>query len=315
MQYSIPDIKISLHRGVLTAIFDECDRHDHAETGGRLVGTYRITRKGKLAVTALGVIEPGPSATRSSVSLFQDGAHQEQVFRKLERKYPALEHLGNWHTHHVNGYPTLSQGDRDTYHRVVNHQNHNIDFFYALLVTARNSEVAGDCRYQIKHFVLFRNRSGEHEIPPGQVRIVDQPSIWPLPADRKETAEERFPLDCAAQRAKDAEFIPEMFPGVRPFLAKRFKQIYWRGTITLSDQSSVEVIAMERQGKGARAYRVTVVTGKDGMLSGVAAERLTKEFSSARVALLWLERQLNQAIFRAGVGQGTNAGSTEEADE
>lgn len=315
MKYAIPDIKISLHRGVLTAIFDECDRHDHAETGGRLVGTYKITRKRKLAVTALGVIEPGPGATRSSVSLFQDGAHQEQVFRKLERKYPALEHLGNWHSHHVNGYPTLSQGDRDTYHRVVNHQNHNIDFFYALLVTARNAKVVEDCRYQIKHFVLFRNCVGEYEIPPDQVRIVDQPSIWPLPAERKETTRDEFPLDCAAQRARDAEFIPEMFSDVRPFLAKRSKQIYWRGAITLSDRSSVEVIAMERQGKGTRAYRVTAVTDKNGLLSGVAEEGLTKKFASARMALLWLERQLNQAIFRAGVTRSSGVDSTDGSGE
>ena len=315
MKYSVQDIKISLHRGVLAAIFDECDRHDHAETGGRLVGTYKITRKGKLAVTALGVIEPGPSATRSSVSLFQDGAHQEQVFRELERKYPSLEHLGNWHSHHVNGHPTLSQGDRDTYHRIVDHQSHNISFFYALLVTARNTKPVGDCRYQIKHFVLFRDELGEHEIPPEQVRIVDQPSIWPIPAERKESARDAFPLDCATQRAKDAEFIPEMFSGVRSFLAKRSKQIYWRGTIILSNQSSVEVIAMERQEKGVQAYRVTAITDKDGILSGVAAEGLTKKFSSARMALLWLERQLNQAIFRAGVVQGTSAGSTEGADE
>lgn len=315
MKYSIPDIKISLHRGVLTAIFDECDRHDHAETGGRLVGTCEVTRKGKLAVTVLGVIEPGPSATRSSVSLFQDGAHQEQVFRKLERKYPALKYLGNWHSHHVNGHPTLSQGDRDTYHRMVNHQSHHIDFFYALLVTARNTKAGRDYRYQIKHFVLFRNRSGEHEILPGQVRVADQPSIWPLPAERQETAREAFPLDCAAQRTKDAEFIPEMFSGVRPFLAKRSKQIYWRGTIILSDQSSVEVIAMERQGKGAHAYRVTVVTDKNRLLSGVVADGLKKKFSSARVALLWLERQLNQAIFRAGAAKGASAEPTEGADE
>ena len=315
MKYSVPDIKISLHRGALTAIFDECDRHDHAETGGRLVGTCEITRKGKLAVTALGVIEPGPSATRSSVSLFQDGAHQEHVFRKLEKKYPALKYLGNWHSHHVNGHPTLSQGDRDTYHRMVNHQSHHIDFFYALLVTARNTKAAGDYRYQIKHFVLFRDEVGEHEIPLDQVHIVDQPSIWPLPKERKETAREALPLDCAAQRARDAEFIPEMFSGVRPFLAKRSKQIYWRGAITLSDRSSVEVIAMERQGKGARAYRVTAVTGKNEVLSAVAAEGLTKKFSSARVALLWLERQLNQAIFRADAVQGTSAEFTERADE
>lgn len=315
MKFSIPDIKISFHHGALAAIFDECDRHEHAETGGRLVGTYKITRKGKLAVTVLGVIEPGPGATRSPASLFQDGAHQEQVFRKLEREHPALEHLGNWHSHHVNGYPTLSQGDRDTYHRIVNHQNHNTDFFYALLVTARNVGAIGDRRYQIKHFVLFRNRAGEHEIPADRVHIVARPCIWPIPAEGQETARKTSAPDCVAQRAKDAEFIPEMFSGVRPFLAKQSRQIYWRGPISLSDQSSVETVAMEWQDKGALAYRVTAVTDRGGKLSEVAAEGLTKKFGSAREALLWLERQLNQAVFQVAAAQGSCAAPAEGEDE
>lgn len=315
MKLAVPDIKISFHRGALTAIFDECDRYDHAETGGQLIGTYKITRKGKLAVTVLGVIEPGPGTTRDSVSLFQDGAHQEQVFRKLEREHPALEHLGSWHSHHVNGYPTLSQGDRDTYHRRVNHRNHNTDFFYALLVTARNAEETGDRRYQIKHFVLFRDRAGEHEIPADRVRIVDQPSIWPLPEERQEVAREISAPERVAQRAKDAEFIPEMFPGIRPFSTSSFGKVYWRGPILLSDQSSVEAVAMEQQENGKTTYLVAAIVGERGALSEAATVGLKKRFDSARKAFLWLERRLNQEIYRASAPQSSRAPSTEGASE
>ena len=60
-------------------------------------------------IQAKGVIEPGPNARRTRTSFFQDGDHQTEVFRRIEAEDPSIEHLGNWHTHHVNGYPTLSR--------------------------------------------------------------------------------------------------------------------------------------------------------------------------------------------------------------
>src|ERR1700730_15426512 len=99
-------ITVTVAQGVLESIFDECDKYDADETGGRLLGTYR--RKGSgFEVNCHGVIGPGPGARRSSTSFFQDGDYQEQVFRSIEAANPEVEHLGNWHTHHVNGFPTL----------------------------------------------------------------------------------------------------------------------------------------------------------------------------------------------------------------
>ena len=71
---------------------------------------------------------PGARARAS----FRTANYQTEVFRRLEAKDPSIEHLGNWHTHHVNEYPTLSAGDVATYRRIVNHDLHNLDFFYAL---------------------------------------------------------------------------------------------------------------------------------------------------------------------------------------
>ena len=141
----LPHFSVTVSRGALEAIFDECDQYDSHETGGRLIGTYQ--RKGvRYDIQLTGVLGPGPNARRSATSFFQDGDYQEQVFRSIEEGHPEIEHLGNWHTHHVNGLATLSQGDHATYRRIVNHDKHNTDFFYALLVVKRNSRPRSEVR-------------------------------------------------------------------------------------------------------------------------------------------------------------------------
>ena len=112
-----------------------------------------------------GVIEPGPEARRTRTSFFQDGDYQTEVFRRLEEQDPAIEHLGYWHTHHVNGYPRLSGGDVATYRRIVNHELQNLDFFYALLVTHHREE----CR--IKQLGQYRRPSGGCETFPLPYRL------------------------------------------------------------------------------------------------------------------------------------------------
>ena len=109
------------------------------------------------------------------MSFFQDGAYQERVFRQIESSHPEIEHLGNWHTHHVNGLQTLSGGDIETYHRTVNHRNHNTPFFYALLVTAKHRTSDPLRRYSIKHYIFRRGDERIYEIPQRHVEIVDAP--------------------------------------------------------------------------------------------------------------------------------------------
>src|SRR4051812_28304697 len=105
-----PVFSISIARGALDSVFDECDRYALDETGGRLLGTYRHDH-GHYDIDVTCVLEPGPNAQRSPTYLLQDGDYQEKQFRAIEAIQPDIEHLGNWHTHHVNGYPTLSGGD------------------------------------------------------------------------------------------------------------------------------------------------------------------------------------------------------------
>ena len=54
-------IKISICKDVLEAIFDECDKNNIDETGGRIVGYYQ-QGDNKLNIKACGLIGPGPNA-------------------------------------------------------------------------------------------------------------------------------------------------------------------------------------------------------------------------------------------------------------
>jgi integrative and conjugative element protein (TIGR02256 family) len=305
---------VTIHRAALEAIFDECDRYDHDETGGRLLGTFKLGHFQRLSITVSAIIEPGPKASRTPTSFFQDGEYQEQVFRALERQHPEIEHLGNWHTHHVNGYPTLSGGDRETYHRIVDHPKHNTDFFYALLVTARNPKGAKGGRYAVKHFVLRRGAPGELEIPASQVTIVDQPILWPAaagarpppigePARHVESSRPTEPGSAIAeQRARDNQFFQELLPSLRPYQSKTTGGVYWRGTLGLVDDTAAEVIVAELDGDDAGRYGVAV-KGVPATLE-TAGERLSqRRFRSATEAVLTLERELNREIYRAGLAE------------
>jgi integrative and conjugative element protein (TIGR02256 family) len=169
------EVKIIIHRGVLDAIVSECEKFSDHETGGALVGTYCVD-SGILVITVSGVIEAGPKARRTAVSFFKDGDYQERRFREIERQHPEIEHLGNWHTHHMNGLATLSTGDVATYQKHVNSPNHNTDFWYAFLVTSRQSAGPYPDRrasYTVRHFMLYRGDRAVYTVPGERVVVVD----------------------------------------------------------------------------------------------------------------------------------------------
>src|SRR6266487_43911 len=237
-------VRVVISRSVLTAIFDECDRYGHVETGGRIVGTYRSGRS--LDVNVTGMIDAGPQARRAVTSFFQDGDYQEGVFREIENQHPDIEHLGTWHTHHVNGFPTLSGGDIETYRRTVNHPQHNLDFWYALLVTEK---VAGPDRYGVKHYLLKRHDDKVYEIPPECVRVTEEPVIWVPGFTRREqpaapASRSEQPDDAKHSRqewrALDDRVLRQLFPNLRPFFSEAAKCLLWRGSIELLDHSSAD---------------------------------------------------------------------------
>ena len=198
-----------------------------------MVGHFALERN-TLVVRARGVIEPGPNARRTRTSFLQDGDYQTEVFRRIEAEDPTIEHLGNWHTHHVNGYPNLSGGDVATYRRIVNHKLHNLDFFYALLVTARREGRSGLGRYAVRHYVLFRGDDEVYEVDPGDVRITDEAAIWPKDAAG---AERRGPKTTLSERngrwlsaRTTSRSLEVMYPSLKPRLSARSETFLLEGT-------------------------------------------------------------------------------------
>ena len=288
-----PNVRITFPRKAMEAVFNECDKYDIDETGGRIIGTYQKTGH-QYHISVLGIIDPGPNARRSPTSFFQDGEYQERVFREVEKEHPDLEHLGNWHTHHVNGLVTLSAGDRATYQRIVNHEKHNTDFFYALLVVRKTPH--RDQRYEVKHHVIFRNDDRIYEIPESHVFIANQDSVSGH-SSSFEAAERRMEPDAPVnpERAKDQEFFSEFYSGLRPGFSKTLGALYWKGLLPLIDGSHAEVLVMEAPDGHNPSYSITIPGPNP---PDVVRNYHDRNFKSARQAVVHLEKDLNREIFR-----------------
>ncbi|MXX62701.1 MAG: hypothetical protein F4X04_05875 [Holophagales bacterium] len=296
-------IRVEIAEDILEGVFAECDRYDHEETGGRVVGHFTQER-GALVVRPTALIDPGPNARRSRTSFFQDGEYQTRVFRRLEAKDPAIEHLGNWHTHHVNGYPQLSGGDVETYRRIVNHERHNLDFFYALLVTQRHEGREGLKRYSVRHYVLFRGEAAVHEVSPqsvrvtsrsGQVAKVAEPSGCLASGGRPEGDGSGGRL---AVRARDQFILEVLCPSMEPRRSSRTGTFFWKGRAQLIDGSEVDVRVVEVQiGDGPVYYPVVADA------SAAVAKLCEAPFPSAAEAVHALESHLNRELYE-GAARG-----------
>ena len=299
-------VTVSVRAKALESIFDDCDRYDHDETGGRILGVFRRrTPDGPLHVDIRGVIDAGPKARRSNSSFFQDGDYQAQIFRHLETTHPEIEHLGNWHTHHVNGYPTLSGGDIETYRRIVNHEKHNLDFFYALLVVAREPKRKDLGRYQIRHYILFCGDQNVYEIAPANVVITEEPVVWPVEHEAEASTEASCHRE--AVRARDNGIIAELFPDLRPYMSKRANTFYWKGPHELIDDSIAQVTIPEMtdESPSKSAYYQIIVKNAPALCSEVVAGLTERRFVSATQAISVLEKQLNRTLYQAVEQRGS----------
>jgi hypothetical protein len=291
-------LRLSIPKAALIEVFDECDGFDQDETGGRVIGTFDEHR-GKLAIHVAGIIEAGPQARRSPVSFFQDGDYQERVFRKIEDQHREIEHLGNWHTHHVNGLQHLSDGDIETYFRTVNHRNHNAPFFYALLVTARHRSSDPLSRYSLKHYIFRRDDKRIYELRRDQVEIPDAPLIWPVSAGHshaKPDKHSKHELRANPNRVYDNDILSEFYRGVRPFSSAKLG-VYWRGPLELLDGSKIEVVLLEDSAADKPTYTV-MLREPPAALKDLSEEIANVEFPSARAALITTERSCNRALYR-----------------
>ena len=298
----VRSVRIEIAGRALQSVFKECDRYDTDETGGRMVGHFALERN-TLVVRARGVIEPGPKARRTRTSFFQDGDYQTEVFRRIEAEDPTIEHLGNWHTHHVNGYPNLSGGDVATYRRIVNHELHNLDFFYALLVTSRREGQSGLGRYAVRHYLLFRGDDEVYEVDPANVQITDEATIWPKDAagakDRPQSDGGRRGL-AVAVRAHDQQILEVMYPSLKPRISARSGTFFWKGQLPLVDGTEAELRVMEVEDEERLAYypRVSPASAEAGKLCATP-------FRSASEAVRALELRLNRDIYESAAGSET----------
>ena len=304
-QSKVRAIHVNISAEVLESVFEECDRYDRDETGGRVVGHFSVA-SGTLVLRATAVIEPGPNARRTSTSFFQDGDYQTEVFRRLEAQDPSIDHLGNWHTHHVNGYPTLSAGDVATYRRIVNHELHNTNFFYALLVTHRKDGLSGLERYAVRHFVFFRDDDAVHEVTSVNVRVTDEPRLWP----RSDGASAHAPTGDSAQaqgtrgtvaiiRARDQSVLRVLCPSFEPRLTAQSGMFFWKGPLSLVDGSVIDVKVVEVEAEDGLYYYPILAA-----VSGEVAKLCETPFRSACQAVRALELRMNQEIYEFAMKGG-----------
>lgn len=299
MNFPVADnVKLNIPRNALNAVFDECDRYEREETGGRIVGTYDGTRK-NLTLSVNGVIEPGPNASRTESYLKQDGFYQERVFRKIEEREPLVEHLGNWHTHHVNGFPHLSGGDIGTYRRTVEHHKHNTDFFYALLVIEKNPGKTGLQRYAFKNYVLRRGDPAVYRIPRNAITLTDTPLIWPINYGVAVDGMSGTVIDEASirqNRVYDRDIVSDFFPNVKTFKSKKLG-ICWRGPLSLVDDSKLEAVVIEDDTGAVPRFNI-LLRNPPKILARLALTIANEEFSSCREALVATERLCNAELYR-----------------
>ena len=298
MKFSMADnIKLVIPSGALKIVFDECDRYESEETGGRILGTYD-DKSGLLTVHVNGIIEPGPNALRTASYFQQDGAYQERVFREVEGREPSIEHLGNWHTHHVNGLSHLSEGDIGTYRRIVEHRNHNTDFFYALLVTDKKRGKIGLQRYGFKNYILRRGDPGVYEVPSSALTVTERSLVWPMAPDVPDYRESgvRKDQDAIRQtRIYDRDLVSQFYPNLRIFKSKELG-LYWRGFISLVDGSKLETVVIEDDSGALPQYRIVLRSPPETLARSTRAVA-DDGFVSCREALVTTERMCNTELY------------------
>jgi hypothetical protein len=154
-----------------------------------------------------------------------------------------------------------------------------------------------------KHFVFRRDDDTIYEIPAKDVRLIDAPPLRPPGGEAAKSAAPA-PLPAAApqfaanpERAKDREFFAEFHPNLKLLLSKSIGTPYWKGPLLLVDGSQAEVAAMESADGKAATYSIAT-SCKNPVIADILAQYRERQFRSARHAVLNLERDLNQAIYK-----------------
>jgi hypothetical protein len=195
----------------------------------------------------------------------------------------------------VNGLRHLSDGDIQTYRRIVEHPKHNISFFYALLVTEKVRGATGPQRYVFKNYLMRRGDENVYEIPASDVNLVDAPLVWPTAKEPMPARRHVPPRDIVAVNTDlvyDQDAVSQFFPKIKTLQSKELG-IYWRGGITLADGTDQEVVVL--RDPDVAACNVTL-RNPHAHLEPVAKVLGENSFSTARAALIAAERACNAQL-------------------
>jgi hypothetical protein len=141
-----------------------------------------------------------------------------------------------------------------------------------------------------------------YETSPAQVRLVDAPILWPI-SDRRSAStlgsahHSGNQTQPNVERAKDQEFFSDFYPNLKASFSESAAALYWKGAVTLIDGSHVKVLTMENSGDSGPSYSITA-GGEEPALAQVLSRYKERQFRSARHAVLHLQADLNQAIYR-----------------
>lgn len=137
-------LEVLIHRDVLVGVRHAIAANPKVEVGGKLVGFIDRAASASAAPWPAGLrlrvvasIDPGPQAVRTATQLIPDGRYQADVLVRLRDQDPSLAFVGTWHSHHPNGFPTLSPGDLDSYRSTVADQRFENPFLFASLALDR----------------------------------------------------------------------------------------------------------------------------------------------------------------------------------
>ena len=165
-------LHLRVQQGVLDRMFRILDGTS-LEDGGKLLGNIIQRERGSTdTVEVVSFLDSGPRVSNSRSHLMPDGEYQERLFRLVESFDPAIEHIGSWHSHHCNGFPTLSGGDIEGYLKSINDRNYRPRYFIAILIiTLTKASVVP------KYFWFSSDRGGPFEVPPSEVEITSVPHV------------------------------------------------------------------------------------------------------------------------------------------
>ncbi|WP_290054346.1 hypothetical protein [Amycolatopsis solani] len=191
--------------------------HPKIEVGGKWVGFIvglskydrleeRLAGLADLKFVVFDFIEDGPEAKRTATYHIGDRRWQESCFRRLEERYPEIENLGSWHSHHPNRSVDLSDGDIRGYQQTVDSPGHNHDYFFASLAV----NISGFST--ARHYLFVRGGDRYFELPRDHVHVVARAEPEIMIARLRNDAKEKKPE--AVTGGSDGSMPAEEAPGV-----------------------------------------------------------------------------------------------------